>query len=244
MDQVPQTSFIPRPGMSSSPVAGRRKRFNMLGALSAIMFFGSIALAIGSWLYDRAQSNQLDSMRQQLHDQKSGFNFDDLNDIRATDSRLKTVAGLVDAHISPSVLLDVLERSTQTDIQYTDMSLIRRPSGAVGVALKGIAPSFASIARQATRFSEEKKLLGEGSVIFSDLNKDGKGAVTFAVTLDIPRSAIAYSIDAVSIPQPTEVVPTDTPRTAEAAPTPDAPSTIATGTVPVSKRSQSKSSPR
>ena len=186
-----QPSFIPRQNPNNRPVVARRKRFNLFGFLSAIIFMGSVALGIGAFIYDKMQSAELGSVRQRLNDEKNRFQFEVLDEIRATDNRLKNAQLLIDAHVSPSILLDILERSTQQDIQWTSMEFSRRSSGDVGVTLVGTTGSFNSVALQAKRFGEENALK-EGSVIFTNLNKSEDGAVIFTVTLNIPKEAIVF----------------------------------------------------
>lgn len=172
-------------------MVARRKRFNLLGFLSVIIFMGSVLLGIGAFIYDKMQTAELGTVRQKLTDEKTRFQFDILDEIRATDNRLKNAQTLIDAHVSPSILLDILERATQEDIQWTAMIFGRRPSGDVGVTLSGLTGSFNSVALQAVRFGEVSTLK-EGSVIFTDLNKSEDGNVVFTVTLDIPREAIVF----------------------------------------------------
>lgn len=191
MDKNPQPSFIPRQNPANRPSVARRKRFNLLGFLSVIIFLGSVVLGVGAFIYDKYESAELGSIQQKLNDEKGQFKFDILDEIRATDNRLKTAKTLVDGHVSPSKLFDVLERSTQEDIQYTAMSFVRRPSGDLSVILTGLTSSFNSVALQAERFRLEN-VLKDGSVIFTGINKSLEGEVNFTVTLDIPKAALAF----------------------------------------------------
>jgi len=152
---------------------------------------GSVVLGVGAFIYDKMQSASLETVRQQLTAEKNRFQFDILDDIRAIDNRLKSAQALIDGHVSPSKLFDILERSTQEDVQYTAMAFVRRPSGDISVLLTGITTSFNSVALQAQRFGEESTLR-DGSAIFTDLNKESDGDVIFTVTLDIPKEALVF----------------------------------------------------
>lgn len=90
------------------------------------------------------------------------------------------------------MLLDLLERTTQDEIQYTDFAFARRPSGSVSVTMIGIAPRFNTVARQAMRFADENLFR---RVIFSGLDKPTPDYVTFEVNFDIAKDAIAYDVD-------------------------------------------------
>ena len=129
---------------------------------------------------------------------------------------------LLGQHVSPSKLLDVLERSTQTEVQYTHLGFSRRPSGNVSVDMTGIAPRFNTVARQAQRFADEKQLFDR--VIFSSLNKPDPNFVTFGVNLDISKASIAYQAHSA----PDSTTTTDVVNTVpvnNASTSPDAPTT-------------------
>lgn len=197
MDQVPQSSFIPRQGgkMVAEPPR-KRGRFNLLSFFSLVCFFGSIILAMGAYFLELRHESTLVAKKEELARKESSFKLDIIDSVRSLDTRIRTADYLIDGHISPSVLLDLLERSTQENIQYTTFEFVRRPSGNVSVTMLGVAPRFNTIARQAERFADEKLF---SHVIFSNLNKPNPQFVSFKVDLDISKNAIAYDAIASTI---------------------------------------------
>lgn len=191
MDQVPQTSFVPRQSGSAvvqAPIR-RRRRFNLLSFFAVILFFGSLILSVGVFVLKQSTEQRLAEKREELSSKRALFKRDDIESVQVLDARMKAAASLLESHVSPSKLLEVLERSTQEEIQFTQFDFERRPSGNVGVAMSGVAPRFNTIASQAKRFSDERFFK---RVIFSELNKPAQQYVSFKVTVDITRDAIAY----------------------------------------------------
>jgi hypothetical protein len=195
MDQVPQSSFIPR--QSSNMVVDaprkRRGRFNILSFISLVCFFGALLLSVGVFLLKQSHVQSLENKKNDLIAKRAIFKQDDIDSIRALDERMEAAEFLMDSHVSPSVLLDLLERTTQEEIQYREFQFSRRPSGNVSVALNGVAPRFNTVARQAQRYADEDLFT---NVIFSGLDKPEPKFVTFQVDLDISKNAISYDATA------------------------------------------------
>ena len=167
----------------------KRGHFSILSFFAIVCFFGSIILAMGAYFLEVRHEATLVQKKEELAKKQESFRLDIIDSVRALDTRIRTAEYLMDGHVSPSVLLDILERSTQEEIQYTTFQFVRRPSGNVSVTMLGVAPRFNTVARQAERFASEKLF---SHVIFSDLNKPDPKFVTFKVDLDISKDAIAY----------------------------------------------------
>lgn len=191
MDQVPQSSFIPRQSgnMLAQQPRKKRGRLNLLSFFALVCFFGSIILAMGAFLLERGHQNELQDKKEELAKKEADFKIDSIDSVRALDTRIRTAEYLIDNHVSPSILLDLLERTTQEEIQYTTFQFARRPSNNVSVSMLGIAPRFNTVAGQARRFAEKDFF---SHVIFSGLNKPQPTYVSFQVDLDISKDAIAY----------------------------------------------------
>jgi len=194
MDPVPQSSFIPRQAgnMVAEPPRKRRGRFNVLSFFAMIFFFGSIILAMGVWFLERNHEHTLDAKKAELQGKRTDFKQDTIDSIRILDTRIRTAEYLMDSHVSPSRLFDVLERTTQEHIQYTSFDFSRRPSGNVSVSMTGIAPHFNTVARQAQRYADEVKENRFTRVIFSNLDKPSPDHVSFKVDMDIAKDQISY----------------------------------------------------
>jgi hypothetical protein len=144
---------------------------------------------VGVFLLKQGHVQSLENKKTELSEKRSFFRQEDIDSVRALDERIEAAETLMDGHISPSVLLTLLERTTQEEIQYRGFQFSRRPSGNVSVAMQGIAPRFNTVARQAQRYADEDLF---SHVIFSGLDKPSPNFVMFQVDLDISKNAIAY----------------------------------------------------
>ncbi len=203
MDQAPQQSFIPRQTGNVIVQAPRKRRgrLNLLSVIALVFFFGALLLSVGVFVLKQSHEQLLESKKQELIAKRSFYKQDDIDAIRALSNRLDAAEYLLDSHVSPSVLLDLLERTTQEEIQYRGFQFGRRPSGNISVALEGVAPRFNTVARQAQRYADEQLF---SHVIFSGLDKPNAQYVTFKVDLDIAKSAIAYDV---IMPTEDEIIP-------------------------------------
>jgi hypothetical protein len=206
MDQVPQSSFIPRQSgnMIVRAPKRRRGRLNLLSVISLVCFFGALMLSVGVFLLKQSHEQLLENKKAELATKRSFYKQDDIDAIRALHDRINAAEYLLDSHVSPSILLDLLERTTQEEIQYTSFQFARRPSGNVSVSMQGIAPRFNTVARQAQRYADESLF---NRVIFSGLDKPGPQYVSFNVDVDIAKNAIAYDTVAPVVEE--EVTSTD-----------------------------------
>lgn len=191
MDQAPQSSFIPRQSGNMIVQAPRRRRgrLNLLSVVALVCFFGALLLSVGVFVLKQSHMQLLETKKQELAAKRSFYKQDDIDAIRALDDRMNAAEYLLDGHVSPTVLFDLLERTTQEEIQYRSFAFGRRPSGNVSVSMQGIAPRFNTVARQAQRYADESLF---NHVIFSGLNKPGAQYVSFNVDLDISKNSIAY----------------------------------------------------
>lgn len=201
MEQAPRTSFIPKQGVGQSARVSVRRRGGFLGILSILLIMGSLLFSAGIYFYASYTERQLGAAQQELADKRQLFAPGSIEGLRDLDMRIGTVTSLLNNHVSPSLLLDTLERTTQRNIQFTDFIFERRPSGNVGVEMTGIARQFNTVALQAERFAAEPMFM---DVVFGELDRTQEGDVTFKVNLEIAADALAYSVSG-SMPLPVEV---------------------------------------
>lgn len=206
MEQAPRTSFIPKQGVGQSARVSVRRRGGFLGILSVLLIMGSLLFSAGIYFYASYIERQLGVAQQELADKRQIFEPGSIEELRDLDMRIGTVTALLNNHVSPSVLLDTLERTTQRNIQFTDFAFERRPSGNVGVEMGGVALQFNTVALQAERFAATPMF---SDVVFGELDRTEEGAVTFQVNLEIAADALAYSVAGLAVP------PVETENTAE-----------------------------
>lgn len=195
MEQVPPTSFVPRPptGPVVAAAPRRTRRLNLLSFFAVIVFFGSIFTAGGVFVLKKMSDETLKAKREELSNKQTFLKKEDIESVQLLDARIKAATAVLDTHVSPSKLLEKLEATTQEEVQFTEFEFTRRSSGNIGVRMDGLAPRFNTVAAQAERFGEEDMFR---RVMFADLNKNPDPEfVTFSVTLDIAGKELAYEVD-------------------------------------------------
>ncbi len=224
MPETPKTSFIPKQTMGAVPgrAPRRRRHFNVFSFIGMVVFLCGLILAVGVFVYKDLSAKELERTKARLTEIKSSFSQGDIEALRELDRRIHVAKALLDQHLSPSVVFDMLESRTQKDTQFTNFSYERRESGSVEITLDGTALRFNTVALQSRQFASAAALK---SAIFSELSvEDERGGIGFTVTGQVDTGAIGYRVVPVpSAPAATTTVPstrggTSTPRTGTTTP--------------------------
>lgn len=112
---------------------------------------------------------------------------------------------LLEGHVATSGFLDILERITLENVRYGSLSLLRLADGSAEVSLEGTAKSFNALAAQSAAFSKELKIR---RAIFSDIQLDQDGTVSFTLSAEVDPEVFAFALpdDGIVAP-PAPVVP-------------------------------------
>jgi len=126
---------------------------------------------------------------------------------------MNTANALLQSHIAPSLLFELLERTTLKTVQFNGLQYTMLPDGRVSLSMSGSAKNFASVALQSDAFGIERSIQ---EPIFSGLNVDSLGSAVFQFDSIIGKGALSYTKNVVS---KLEILPeTDTgisPHTSE-----------------------------
>lgn len=212
MVQSPKTSFIPKSTQGNVPSRGptRKKRFNVLSIAAVVIFLGVLILAVGVFFYERVSTQRLDAAKQELAEMKNTFNQSEIRSILELKQRMDVAELLLERHLSPSIVFDMLEARTQSEVQFEGFTYTRNESGSVFITLDGRTFSFNTVALQGSELRNTPVL---DDVLFSNIGIDSGGegseTIVFKVTTKANGDAIAYRVDEVPVAE-------------EAQPTPDA----------------------
>lgn len=197
MPETPKTSFIPKNAMGAMPgrAPRRRKHFNVFSFIGIVIFLCGIILTIGVYVYKDISEKDLASKKAELQAIKTSFSQSDIENLRELDRRINVANALLDQHLSPSVVFDMLEVRTQEGTQFTEFSYERRESGSVEITMGGSALRFNTVALQSRQLANAAALQ---SAIFSDVNigEGQEGAadtVDFTVTAQADTEALTYT---------------------------------------------------
>ncbi|MCA9363668.1 hypothetical protein KC727_00390 [Candidatus Kaiserbacteria bacterium] len=200
-------SFIPKhaPGMLPSNVR-KRKRFHVLGFVGNALLIASIVLAVGAYFYEGFAESRLENEKLALEEERGRFDESDLIDIKNFARRLDAATFLLDNHITPTTIFDMLELNTKENIQFTSLQMSQSPSQNMQLSIKGGTEEFNTIALQALQFADTTFFkdavvtnlstrgvnvseLAEGASVTSSRNQHD---LTFDIVATIPAGLLQY----------------------------------------------------
>jgi hypothetical protein len=191
MAQEFQTSFIPKKTFDIGGPPARSSKASLSGIISFvafIIFMVSIVGGVGVFLYGRFLIASIASKKESLERARAAFEPELIRELSRLDSKLRLSQSLLDAHVAPSGIFDLLESLTLETVRFTDMSYTMDDQS-IRLSLSGEALSFASIALQSDEFGKNRRIT---EPVFSGLTLDEKGNVRFTVEALIDPSLLSY----------------------------------------------------
>lgn len=208
MDQQFQTSFIPRKPSTvpTAPVSMPRTDVapqmpppressgggSLLGLISGIIFVGSILSAVGVYAYNMTLTKDISSMIAQVDIAKKDYQKDLIATFEATDKRFKSAKEIFSNHIMVSPIFDTLQNLTLKTISFNNFSYTFNKVGNVEVKLSGKAQTYEAIALQSDTFSKNRFI---SDPVFSNLNLDEKGKISFDLFFVVDKTFVNYVDD-------------------------------------------------
>ncbi|MEA1929885.1 MAG: hypothetical protein U9M92_03350 [Patescibacteria group bacterium] len=225
MDKQGQTSFIPKRPESGSLVS-RPKRARSMGLINIIAGFLLVAALLfygGSWFYRGVLADEINrpcqvsdladedrvqrcGLRATVEREQQNLPQNTILLLQRLDHKFKIADDLLGDHLNILPVFAMLEELTLPSIYYD-----RFDYGAKGLSLSGQAASYEDIAIQTRIFSEDIGRIE--SFIFSDLNSNDAGRVTFRLTMILDQALASYHQSLVVEPPPPPTPPADTDET-------------------------------
>jgi hypothetical protein len=211
-----ETAFIPQQPILRVEGAPRPSEpVNLALVLSLVVFFVTIAVGVGVYLYRAQVDKRVVQKTVQLQEAEKDFNIDEITTYKRIDSRLSLAKKLVDEHIISSVAFDLLESSVAQNVGLTALSFTKDAKGN-SIDLSGQAPSYAAVYFQIESWRAMRSKIT--SVEPSPMSLEEKtGIVTFSVKLTVDpkyleslhvieaRSALSQTV---SVPKVSETATT------------------------------------
>lgn len=202
MDGSSQTSFIPKRPISPSPISYENRGVSIVTIVCVILFFGAVALSVGSYLYKGILTKQLATKKADLEKAKKSFDLETIQALKRLDIRMQSAETLLQSHIAFSSYFSLLEDSTLKSVRYTSLSIQdTKDSGSAGAVtearplnfkLVGVAKGYSGVALQSDLFTRIRSK-GVLEPVFSGLQLNDKGQVGFTAEALIDRKALQYS---------------------------------------------------
>ena len=184
MDKDIQSSFIPKQVLSKEPVR-RREPTSLFLLLSFVvlviagLFFG------GAYSYQLILQGKIDKLLTSLEVRRQSLvQLSLIEKIERLDKQLKRAVTLLDGHRTLLAVFKFLEDETLQSIRYSSFSQIGS-----SVTLRGLARNYEGVALQSIIFADDERVT---DFVFSDLNVDATGHVSFNLKLDLDPSLFSY----------------------------------------------------
>lgn len=192
MESNIRSSFIPKDagniGASIRTPNGSSGIFDLLVLVAVVFLVASVALGIGVFLYVEFLQTSLTSKKQQLARAQDAFEPTLIAELTRLDDRLKASQTLLDRHVAPSIVFDLLEQLTLETVSFSNFSFDATQAEGMKVTMQGVAQSVNSIALQADLIAKHQAF---SSPIFSNINRD-RDFVRFDLAVDVNPTAIRY----------------------------------------------------
>lgn len=181
---IPKQPVANQGGLSAS--SGRS--FNLLSGIASIILVITVMGAAGVYAYRAYLTKNVAGASVSLERAKAAFEPDTIVAMKRFSARVGASEGLLSRHIAPSVFFAVLEDLTLKTVRFSKFTYSFDGSE-IGVGLGGTAKNYSSVALQSDFFSKSPYIKNP---VFSNLNLDKSGNVTFEVTLQVDPALILY----------------------------------------------------
>lgn len=186
-----QSSFIPRGPMapvSAATLQRNSKKSGFFGLIAFLIFSAAILGSIGTYGYEKFLVSRIAKMGEELEAARQSLEADALQEVMRLNTRIESTQKIVDKHTAMSPLFDFLEANTVKTVRFNNFSY---QHGALGIKLnlKGEARGYTALALQAELFNKSKYIKNP---VFTNLQLDQKGNVTFSFTGDLDSAIISY----------------------------------------------------
>lgn len=174
------TSFVPKQPVAMQP---RRKQANGLLYYAGLFIAGAAVVAAGlTFAYEKYAESVRDSRKAKLEAVEKEINPQSVEDFIRLRNRIRAGKMLLDTHVYGSQFFDVLESVTLQNVRFQSLIFSIADDRSAKIEMHGVARSFNALAAESAAFANEKRIK---RAIFSDINSDKSGMVSFSLKADL-----------------------------------------------------------
>jgi hypothetical protein len=190
MDTRLRTSFIPKKTLIlKSESAGGRISINLFLSLGMIIFFLTMALAAGVYLYKIVIQKKITAEGIALEKARKAFEPSLIADVKRLDNRITTGKTILENHVVVLPVFDMLEALTLKTVRFASFDYKNTKGGAPTIKLEGEAQSYSSVALLSDSFAEDARIKNP---VFSNLNLSEAGGVKFSFQASLDPGMISF----------------------------------------------------
>lgn len=185
----PKTTFIPKKTLAkrerskSPPYSGWFMTISIFVLVLTVVGYGAL------FLYNVYLEQRVEDLAVSLERAKGAFDPSLIEELKRLDMRLIGADQVLSAHVVLTPLFDLLEQQTLQTIRYVQMSFLMQEDGTYRITMEGEADTYASIALQSDVFSDSRYIKNH---IFSNLNLNNRGNITFKLTALVDPTYLQY----------------------------------------------------
>jgi hypothetical protein len=199
------TSFVPKqPVRGSGQYKHAGGNIFFVGAL--ILFGFALLSSVGVFAYERYLEGVRDSKQTQVDRAQEAIDAVAVEDFIRTRNRFSAAEGLLEGHVAASQFFALLEGLTLQNVRFDTLSFRLAEDRSAEIQMSGTARTFNALAAQSSLFASENRVK---RAIFSDINVNPAGTVSFTLTADLSSSLLTFSKDVASVRA--ETLPSDLP---------------------------------
>ena len=183
-----QTSFIPKKSLSKDAVV-REVPVGIFTLITTVIFFASFFGAVGVYFYKNFLNTQISQNSGLLQSAQRAFDPTLIVELERLDRRIESAKEILSNHVVVSPIFKMLENSTIPSVRFNTFSYSLSNNRKIELNMSGQARNYAFVAVQSEVLGSNKYIAQH---IFSDLNLDGSGNVTFNLATIINPSLVSY----------------------------------------------------
>jgi hypothetical protein len=181
-------SFVPQSQLE--PITYRRGP-GILFIACLLVLIVSLAVWGGLFIYKNKISEEENILASSLQRAKEAFQLPTINNLKDLSDQIEVAKNLLNKHISPSAVFDLLERSTVKKITFNLFTFDVNPTEGMLVSLSGVAPDYKTLAQQSSVFEQEEGII---RAEFSNFRLSEEGEVEFSVKILLEPSFVNYKV--------------------------------------------------
>lgn len=198
-------------GQSAIPkIVQKKHTFRVFGFIATLMIVGSLFSFGGVFFYKTYAQNNLDSKKAELGALVSEDVTNDIRDLEEFDRKLTYAQMLLNQHLAPSRLFDLLEKHTKDTVQLVSLEYSYDPGFQALLDIGGGTDAVASVAAQNLEFMKKTLftdfVTNDITIGVADDESSLEQDVTFAISGALDKNMIAYT-GATVVPMAQAVLP-------------------------------------
>lgn len=190
-------SFIPKSGVKKVQRNRGARRIYLLAYICYIIFFSTLFVVVGVYLYAATVNRSLTTLKEQLSVEQQRFSVSDIEQVRLFDKRMREANRLLEESSAPSRIFSDVESIVASNIYFSSMNYELLPGRKFQIELVGRANNFNQLINQKDLIGNSE-ILRDATITAYDYGLGSEGnlsgaaslAFTFADTRDL--SIISY----------------------------------------------------